>query len=76
MFGREQGLVWTDEHKQTLQALEVSEDGPGTVLHDFQMLLSFVQERALPVSKTNQVPPLKVPPVRPLPKWRMSIRWV
>jgi hypothetical protein len=62
MFWREQRLKWTDEHKQTLQALEVSEDGPGTVLLDFQMLLSFVQERELPASKTYQLPPRKVLP--------------
>jgi len=36
---------WTDGHKRTLRALAVDEDGPGTVLRDIQMLLSFVQER-------------------------------
>jgi hypothetical protein len=42
--------------------VEVSEDGPGTVLRDFQTLLSFVRERKLPVSKTHQLPPRKVLP--------------
>ena len=62
MFWREQRLKWTEEHRRTLRALEVSEDGPGTVLRDFQMLLSFVRERKLPVSKTNQLLPIKVLP--------------
>jgi hypothetical protein len=44
MFWSDEKLEWTDEHNRTLHALTVSEDGPGTVLHDFQMLLSFVQE--------------------------------
>jgi hypothetical protein len=62
MFWSDRKLEWTDEHKRTLRALEVDEDGPGTVLRDFQMLLSFVQERELPVSKTHQLPPLKILP--------------
>jgi len=62
MFWREQRLKWTDEHEQTLRALEVSEDAPGTVLRDFQILLSFVRERKLPVSKTYQLLPRKVLP--------------
>jgi hypothetical protein len=62
MFWREQRLKWTDENRQTLRALEVSQEGPGTVLRDFQMLLSFVRERELPVSKTYQLPPRKVLP--------------
>ena len=62
MFWGEQRLKWTDEHRRTLRALEVSEDGPGTVLQDFQTLLSFVQARQLAVSKTCQLPPMKVLP--------------
>ncbi|MFC2036411.1 plasmid pRiA4b ORF-3 family protein [Chloroflexota bacterium] len=62
MFWREQRLKRTDERKRTLRALEVSEDGPGTVLRDFQMLLSFVQEQQLPASKVYRLPPRKVLP--------------
>ena len=62
MFWREQRLKWTEEHRRTLRALEVSEEGPGTMLRDFQMLLSFVRERELPVSKTYELLPLKVLP--------------
>jgi hypothetical protein len=62
MFWSDRKLEWTDEHKRTLRALAVGEDGPGTVLRDFQMLLSFVRERELPASKTYQLPPRKVLP--------------
>lgn len=46
----------TEEDKRTLRALRVDENGPGTILHDFEALLSFVRGRDLPVSKVNQVP--------------------
>ena len=59
MYWSDEKLEWTDEQKRTLRALEVGEDGPGTILHDFQMLLSLVQERDLRVSKVHQLPPLK-----------------
>jgi len=62
MLWSHQKLELTDGHQQTLRTLKVGEDGPGTVLRDFQMLLSFVQERELPVSKTYQLLPLKVLP--------------
>ena len=62
MFWREQRLKWTAEHRRTLLAFDVSEECPGTVLRDFQMLLSFVRKRELPVSKTYQLPPRKVLP--------------
>ena len=58
----DRAIWWTDQHRRTLRALEVSQEGPGTVLRDFQMLLSFVRERELPVSKTYQLPPRKVLP--------------
>jgi Plasmid pRiA4b ORF-3-like protein len=62
MFWSDQKLEWTGEHERTLRALAVDEDGPGTVLHDFQMLLSYVRERELPVSKAHQLPPLQALP--------------
>jgi hypothetical protein len=55
-------LELTDEHKRTLRALRVDENGPGTILHDFQSLLAFVRGRDLPVSKVHQLLPLKVLP--------------
>jgi hypothetical protein len=62
MFWSDQKLEWTGEHERTLRALAVDEDGPGAVLHDFQMLLSYVRERELPVSKAHQLPPLQALP--------------
>jgi hypothetical protein len=62
MFWSDQKLEWTGVHERTLRALAVDEDGPGTVLHDFQMLLSYVRERELPVSKAHQLPPLQALP--------------
>ncbi len=52
----------TDEHKCTLRALRVDENGPGTILHDFEALLAYVRGRDLPVSKVNQLLPRKVLP--------------
>ena len=62
MLWRQPKLEWTDEHERTLRALNVDEGSPGTVLRDFQNLLSFVRERKLPASKAHQLPPLKVLP--------------
>lgn len=60
MLWSQQVLEWTDKHEQTLRALEVSERGSGTILRDFEALLSFVRERELPVSKTYELLPLGV----------------
>ncbi len=53
---------------RTLRALEVSERGPGTILRDFEALLSFVRERKLHVwfsavrhREDRRVSPLGVP---------------
>jgi hypothetical protein len=62
MLWSQEVLEWTDEHERTLRLLEVSERGPGTILRDFEALLSFVRKRELPVSKTYELLPLKVLP--------------
>lgn len=62
MLSSREVLEWTDEHERTLRSLEISEQGPGTILRDFEALLSFVRERELPVSKTYELLPLKVLP--------------
>jgi hypothetical protein len=46
----------TEEDVRALRTLQVDENGPGTILHDFEALLSFVRGRDLPVSKVNQEP--------------------
>jgi hypothetical protein len=62
MLWSRQVLEWTDDHERTLRSLEVSEHGPGTILRDFEALLSFVRARELSVSKTYQLLPIKVLP--------------
>ena len=62
MFWSDRKLEWTEEQQRTLRELKLDEDGPGTVLRDFQMLLAFIKERELPVSKRHQLPPLQVLP--------------
>ncbi|MBN1583333.1 MAG: hypothetical protein JXA89_21670, partial [Anaerolineae bacterium] len=52
----------TAEHEQTLRALTVDENGPGTIGRDFEALLAFARGRDLPVSQVNQLPPLKLLP--------------
>jgi pRiA4b ORF-3-like protein len=55
-------LAFTKDHRRTLRALVVDENGPGTILRDFEALLGFVRGRDLTVSKAHQLPPLKVLP--------------
>ena len=62
MFWSESKLELTAEHKQTLCALTVDENGPGTILRDFETLLSFSRGRSLPVSKTHHLLPIKILP--------------
>jgi hypothetical protein len=62
MFWRDEKLVLTEAHVRTLRALTVDENGPGTILRDFEMLLNFVHGRDLPVSKAHNLLPIKVLP--------------
>ena len=55
MFERDRKIEWTAEHERTLRALTVNEHTPGTIVHDFNALLSFVRERDLSVTKTNRL---------------------
>jgi hypothetical protein len=49
-------LPLTEQDVHTLRALRVDGNEPGTILHDFEALLSFVRGHDLSVSKVNQVP--------------------
>ena len=62
MFWSESKLKLTAQHKRTLRALTVDENGPGTILRDFEMLLSYVRGRDLPVSKTHHLLPIRALP--------------
>ena len=55
-------ITLTAEHKRTLRALAFDDRGPGTVLRDFDTLLSFVRGRDLRVSKTYHLLPRKILP--------------
>lgn len=55
-FPLPKGLKLTPEHKRLLQSLTFDEHGPGTILHDFEALLSFIKEKELPVTPAQQLP--------------------
>ena len=54
---RKLGLKLTVKHKRTLRALDFDEGSPGTVLRDFDTLLSFVRGRDFGLSKTYHLLP-------------------
>ena len=45
-----------------MSALTVDEKGPGTILRDFETLVSFCRDRSLPVSKAHHLLPIKALP--------------
>jgi len=48
-------LRFSPQHKRVLRALTIDESGPGTILHDFEVFLTFFAERETPVTGTNQL---------------------
>jgi hypothetical protein len=52
MFWNTEQIAFTSAHERTLRALTVDEDGPGTILRDFQSLLAFIRGRDLRATKT------------------------
>ena len=53
---------FSSAHRRILQNQAIDQNGPGTILQDFETLLAFLRERDLPVSKSLQVLPLRVLP--------------
>lgn len=51
-----QELSFSAKHKRLLRRLTVDENGPGTVLHDFQAFLDFLAGRETPLTGTLQLP--------------------
>lgn len=43
----------THEHEQLLRDTTIDEDGPGTILRDFESFLSFIAEQKLQLTKTS-----------------------
>jgi len=51
MFGRAIEFKLTPQHEQLLGETTIDENGPGTILRDFETLLSYVGERKLQLSR-------------------------
>jgi hypothetical protein len=75
------GIVLRRQHKRLLRKTVVDENGPGTVLHDFEAFMAFFKERELPLTGMHQLPrrvlpdlnarlarPLQIGLTRPLQK--------
>lgn len=63
MYDRIFELKLTHEHEQLLRDTTIDEDGPGTILRDFESLLSYIGEKKLQLTKTYK---LRLPDVREL----------
>jgi Plasmid pRiA4b ORF-3-like protein len=50
----------TESQQQLLHELNINENQPGTILHDFQILSDFLQPKGVEVSSVNHLLPLKV----------------
>ena len=52
-----QDAKFTPQHKQILKNTVIDrEDGPGTILKDFENLLTYIQEKGLKITKKQNVP--------------------
>jgi len=81
MLNAPTGFVFSRKHKRLLRKAVVDENGPGTVLHDFEAFLTFAEEGELPLTGKQQLPrrvlsdlnarlahPLQIGLTRPLQK--------
>ncbi|MDZ8050497.1 MAG: plasmid pRiA4b ORF-3 family protein [Aulosira sp. ZfuVER01] len=50
----------TESQQQLLKELSIDENQPGEILHDFQILIDFLQPKGVEVSSVNHLLPLKV----------------
>lgn len=75
------GIIFSRQHERLLRKTVVDENGPGTMIHDFEAFLAFVEEGELPLTGTHQLPrrvladlnvrlarPLQIGLTRPLQK--------
>ena len=54
----------SSRHEQALERVEISsERGPGTILHDFDALLSYVAEREMRITSRQQLPLAALPEI-------------
>lgn len=49
------GVVFSRQHERLLRKAVVNGHGPGTILHDFEAFLAFVEEGELPLTGTHQL---------------------
>ena len=75
------GIEFSRQHERLLRKTVMDENGPGTMLHDFDAFLAFVEEGELPLTGMHQLPrrvlpdlnarlarPLQIGLTRPLQK--------
>jgi hypothetical protein len=54
------------QHRRVLQDLVIDQDGPGTILHDFEATLAFLKGRNLPLTGRHQLPLRVLPEINAL----------
>jgi len=59
----EQGPQFSAEHERVLQGLVIGDAGPGTLIHDFEALLSYIRTRDLQVTGKHQLPLRALPEI-------------
>lgn len=50
-----EGFELTPRHERLLRKLTIDDDGPGTILHDFDALLTYISEREMSVTPMHQL---------------------
>ena len=58
-----QEIGFSPEHGRVLQDTVIDENGPGTILHDFEALLAFLRPQDLPVTPRHQLPRRVLPAI-------------
>jgi hypothetical protein len=47
---------FSSEHERTLRAITIKDDSPGTILRDFEAMVSFIRSQGMPVTGRHQLP--------------------
>lgn len=56
MWSLPKSISFTSANAHTLHKLQITERVPGTVLHDFEVLLAYLQDQPLPLTAGHQLP--------------------
>jgi len=54
------------KHRRVLQDLVIDQNGPGTILHDFEAILTFLKDQNLPLTGMHQLPRRVLPEINAL----------